>query len=275
MDEKTAQRVKDRFLKELMHHLAGWRAKVTNDFGEANFREELRQLNSDPLYPKFNFATADYVNIRFIGRMSISIGRRLGEIYDKVPRFLVGARFGLAPSAVAPVIDGLELDICLRFASLAQTDQVYILSELSKIFPNENFGNYQGIGIEIRYNFNPNDSSRLRKDVVMAENLAREGLFPIYLIFSSISPRDEAIKRLTGAGWRFVVGREASNLSANLFGLDISTILDLPDVKSAIKTEIDAMMSDLKTSYSFKQFVENEYISHAKQALADDLERKI
>lgn len=260
MDHVTSERVKARFLQELQHHLDGWRAKVTKDFGEENFNEELRLLNSDPLYPKFNFATADYVNIRFMGRMSISIGRRLGEIYDKVPRFLVGARFGLAPAVVAPVIDGLELDICLEFARLKADDRIVALAELAKIFPNVNFSNYRGLGIEIRYNFNPNDSSRLRKDVVMSENLIKEGLFPIYLIFSSISPRDEAIKRLTVAGWNFVVANAASNLSANLFGLDLSTILDVPEVKILIKNEIDAMMADLKNSHSFNQFIGNEYI---------------
>lgn len=260
MDQQTSQRVKVRFLQELKHHLDGWRAKVKKDFGEKNFNEELRLLNSDPLYPKFNFATADYVNIRFIGRMSISIGRRLGEIYDKVPRFLVGARFNLAPSVVAPVIDGLELDICLEFARLSQSDQLSVFAELAKIYPGHNFAGYRGLGIEIRYNFNPNDSSRLRKDVVMAENLIRGGLFPIYLIFSSISPRDEAIKRLTQAGWNFVVGHAASSLSANLFGLDLSQILDLPEVKDLINLEIDTMMKELKNSYSFEKFVEGDYV---------------
>jgi hypothetical protein len=260
MSETMSERVKTRFLEELKHHLEGWRSKIKRDFGEASFKEELRLLNSDPLYPKFNFATADYVNIRFIGRMSISIGRRLGEIYDKVPRFLVGARFGLEPAAVAPVIEGLELDICLRFSSLTKKeDLVHVMAVLSALYPQVDFGKYGGIGIEIRYNFNPNDSSRLRKDVVMAQNLEEARLFPIYLVFSSISPRDEAIKRLTAAGWSFIVGQAASVFSANLFGLDLGSILDLPEVKDAIKMEVDAMMTDLKRSYSFNEFIKDDY----------------
>lgn len=260
MANDIAGKVERRFLDELKHHLAGWRAKVSRDFGEESYKAELKQLAGDPLYPKFNFATPDYVNVRFIGRMSISIGRRLGEIYDKVPRFLAGARFDLSPDEVAPVIKGLELDICLRFASLADsTARQHVIHELGKIFPRVNFANYSGIGIEIRYNFNPNDSSRLRKDVDMAKNLSQIKLFPIYLIFSSISPRDEAIKRLTNAGWQFVVGQRAIDFSASLFGLDLSSILDRPTVKKTIKKEIDAMMHDMKTSYSFRQFVAGEY----------------
>lgn len=266
MDQVTSERVKARFLKELKHHLDGWRAKVKNDFGEVNYNKELAELTSDSLYPRFNFATAEYVNIRFIGRMSISIGRRLGEIYDKIPRFLVGARFNLEPKVVAPKIEKLELDICLEFERLEDANRSSVYAELAKIFPDTDFGEYLGLGIEIRYNFNPNDSSRLRKDVDMAKNLIKSKLFPIYLIFSSISPRDEAIKRLTAAEWNFVVGKAASSFSANLFGLDLSTILDLPEVKDLIHTEIDAMMSDLKMSHSFGKFIANEYIAREVQA---------
>jgi hypothetical protein len=263
MDQHTSNRVKARFLQELKHHLDGLRAKVRNDFCEKNFKKELALLNSDPLYTKFHLATADYLNIRFIGRMSISIGRRLGEIYDKIPRFLVGARFNLSPEVVAPLIDGLRLDICLEFSRLSPSDQVSVFSELAKIFPYQDFSGFKGLGIEIRYNFNPNDSARLRKDVSMGKNLIREGLFPIYLIFSSISPRDEAIKRLTQAGWTFIVGNEASSFSANLFGLDLSHILDLPEVSGLIKFEIDAMTKELKNSYSFESFVAGYYTKNS------------
>ncbi|MDR6374167.1 hypothetical protein [Paraburkholderia caledonica] len=275
MDKETVSRVKARFLKELVHHLEGWRAKVRNDFSKENFDNELKSLKGDELYPKFHLATADYVNVRFMGRISISIGRRLGEIYDKVPRFLVGARFGLDPASVAPLIDGLELDICLPFKRLAPADHEYVLEELTKLFPQQDFSEFDGVGIEIRYNFNPNDSARLRKDVAMAEKLMGLRLFPVYLIFSSISPRDEAIKRLSNANWRFVVGRHASELSANLFGLDLSTILDLPEVSTSIKVEIDAMMSDLKRSYAFQQFVESDYSLQQKQALSQSLENAV
>jgi hypothetical protein len=248
------EELEDRFLDALKHHLAGWRAKINRDFSEDSFKNELNQLSSDPLYPKFNFATADYANIRFIGRMSISIGRRLGEIYDKVPRFLAAARFKLTAAQIAPVIAGLELDICLQFASIANaSDRQHALDQLRSVFPSTNFSQFSGVGIEIRYNFNPHDSSRLRKDVVMAENLLEGGLFPIYLVFSSISPRDEAIKRLTAAGWNFLVGQTAVDFSSNLLGLD------RPTVKATIKNEIDAMMSEMKQSYSFRQFVAEHY----------------
>lgn len=275
MDFATTALVKERFLKELVHHLEGWRSKIKNDFSKSNFDAELSSLQGDPLYPKFNFATPEYVNIRFMGRISISIGRRLGEIYDKIPRFLVGARFGLDPASVAPVIDGLELDICLPFGRLTGVDKAHALTELGKLFPGTDFSKFNGVGIEIRYNFNPNDSARLRKDESMAQNLHGLHLFPIYLIFSSISPRDEAIKRLTNAGWNFVVGHNASALSANLFGLDLSTILDIPEVRETIKVEVDAMMSDLKRSYAFKQFVESDYSLLEKELRSESLKGAI
>jgi hypothetical protein len=248
--------VEKRFLQELTHHLAGWRAKITNDFSKSNYDKELNALKSDPLYPKFNFATPDYVNIRFMGRVSISIGRRLGEIYDKIPRFVAGARFNLKPEEVAPVIGGLELDICLATNALKSNDDKTHVTNVTKAAINDfDPSKHSGLGIEIRYNFNPNDSSRLRKDEDMASKLIEKKLFPIYLIFSSISPRDEAISRLERAGWKFLIGDKAINFSTQLLGVDLGNILDRPAVNSAIKKEVDAMMYDLKMSHSFAQFV--------------------
>lgn len=52
--------------------------------------------------------------------MSVSVGRRLDEIYDKIPRFVAAARFDLSPEQVAEKFHDLELDIGLRFALLFQ-----------------------------------------------------------------------------------------------------------------------------------------------------------
>ena len=84
--EFDEHKLEQQFIGQLRHHLEGWRQKVIADFSKGNFDSELASLSSDPVYPKFHFHSAAYVNIRFMGRMSISIGRRLGEIYDKVPR---------------------------------------------------------------------------------------------------------------------------------------------------------------------------------------------
>jgi len=74
--------VRDRFLKELRHHLDGLREKVESDFSLASFQHELSRFRGDPVYSRFTFDRPEYVLIRFMGRVSISIGRRLGEIYD-------------------------------------------------------------------------------------------------------------------------------------------------------------------------------------------------
>lgn len=240
-------------IAELRHHLAGWREKIKNDFSEENFKKELAALQSDPLYPKFNFDTADYVNIRFMGRVSISIGRRLGEIYDKIPRRLAIEKYGINQGQVAPKFGGLELDVGLRFSQVSN-DDVDFIKRVCRRFLNEDITS-DGIGIEIRYNFNPNDSSRLRKDVDMANKLIDSSLRPIYLIFSSISPRDEAISRLERAGWKFLVGEDAHKFSTELLGLDIGSIWDRPAVKKEITDEINGMMDDIKSSYSFSKFV--------------------
>ena len=232
--------------------MSGWRAKITGDFSKANYDAELAALNSDPIYPKFHFNTPDYVIIRFMGRVSISIGRRLGEIYDKVPRLLAAARYNLRPEQVAPKFDGLELDIGLRFSQISAQDQQHVRDVCAKYFRSALARD--GIGIEIRYNFNPNDSSRLRKDEDMAEKLAQNHLTPIYLIFSSISPRDEAIARLNRAGWTFIVGQPGLDFATELLGMNLSSILDRPAVSREIKSEIDGMMSDIKNSFAFSQF---------------------
>ena len=252
----TEKELEAAIVAELRHHLAGWRQKIKTDFSQKSFESELASLKGDPLYPKFNFDTPDYVNIRFMGRVSISIGRRLGEIYDKIPRRLAIEKYRITQMQVAPKFDGLELDVCLRFSELKSDDAQYIASVCKKHIKEDITSD--GIGIEVRYNFNPNDSSRLRKDCVMAEKVTAANLRPIYLIFSAISPRDEAISRLQRAGWVFVVGQEAINFSAELLGLDLADIWDRPSVKQEITKEINGMMEDIKTSYSFEQFIKKK-----------------
>lgn len=248
-NEKTLEQ---QFVAQLRHHLDGWRKKVAADFSKKSFDAELAALNSDPIYPKFHFNTAAYVNIRFMGRMSISIGRRLGEIYDKVPRLLAAARYNITPAQVAPKFGVMELDIGLRFSELSKEDSEYVQDTCethTTVRPAE-----EGIGIEIRYNFNPNDSSRPRKDVDMADELIAAKLLPIYLVFSSISPRDEAIARLKRAGWIFLVGQSALDFATDLLGMDLTSILDRPAVSKEIKEEIEGMMTDIKLSYAFNKF---------------------
>jgi hypothetical protein len=257
--EEITEKVEKRFIDQITHHLQGWKDKATIDFGLDNFNNELRSLESDPLYPRFNLATPEYVFIRFMGRMSISIGRRLGEIYDNVPRLLAAARFNLSPGQVTQKIEGLIPDICLLFENIPDPDdtlhiKTLVLQQNSTL----DMSKFDGIEIEIRYNFNPNDSSRLRKDVKMAENLINNKLVPIYLIFSSISPREEAIARLKRAGWHFIVGQAAIDWAAALFGLDISSALDREHVQKQIMLETNQMMSTIKESYAFSEFIKVE-----------------
>lgn len=248
------QEFEDRFLGVIRHQLKGLSNKVTNDFSKENFENELVSLQTDPVYEKFAFNRAEYVLVRFMGRISISVGRRLGEIYDKVPRFAAAARFNLTPEQIAPVLDGLELDIGLRFSELNFQDQQH-LAETFKKHTGVDL-DMSGIGIEIRYNFNPNDSSRLRKDIHMGELLAASGLKPIYLVFSSISPRRDAISRLTSSGWTFLVGEPALKFISELLGIEIQTVLDKPMIKAEIKRIVDGIMSDLIKSHAFQQVIE-------------------
>jgi len=212
-------------IAELRHHLAGWRQKIKNDFAKGSFDNELADLKGDPLYPKFNLDTPAYVNIRFMGRVSISIGRRFDEIYDKIPRRLAIEKYGITQQQVAEKFGGLELDVGLRYSNLKNIDAAFI-SKVCKKHINENIST-DGIGIEIRYNFNPNDSSRLRKDCDMADKLINANIRPIYLVFSAISPRGEAISRLERAGWKFIVGQKALDFSTELLGLDLGNIWGL------------------------------------------------
>jgi hypothetical protein len=255
-EQEQEQDLEAAIVAELRHHLAGWREKIKNDFGKDSFDNELAALKGDPLYPKFNFDTADYVNIRFMGRVSISIGRRLGEIYDKIPRRLAIEKYGITQQQVAPKFDGLELDVGLRYSEISEKNSEFI-SSVCKKYLGEDITT-DGIGIEIRYNFNPNDSSRLRKDCEMAVKLSEANLRPIYLVFSSISPRDEAISRLERAGWKFLVGQTALDFSTELLGLDLADIWDRATIKSEIQSEINGMMQDIKDSHSFSQFINKE-----------------
>lgn len=245
----TDQELVDIVIEEILFQLDGLLLK-TQDFTEEATLLELRSLQGDPLYTGFHLDSMSYVLIRLMGRMSISIGRRLGELYDKVPRILAESRYGLTREQIAPKFNGLEVDVCLQANDLYPSDFSYLCSKFLK-----HLGyciNSNGMGIEIRYNFNPNDSSRLRKDCQMAQEIVSRGLTPIYLVYSTISPRDDAIRRLERAGWKFLVGNEAVEFSKDIFGLDVSTILYRPEVRSIICNKINDIMGSIKMSYAFK-----------------------
>lgn len=250
-DPGLPQRIQERFLAELRHHFRGWLSKVTRDSSEAAFRAELESLQADQLYSSFGLATPEYALVRIMGRLSISIGRRLGEIYDKIPRFVTQARFNLAAADVAPKVDGkLELDVCVPLGKLPPQDQQHVRATMAAHVPSA--VDYTGVAIEIRYNFNPNDSARLRKDVQMAQLLQGQTLAPIYLIFSTISPRDEAIARLARAGWIFLIGEPAARFMNELIGMDIQTILASETVRQEVAVEMGRVMRVVYESYAMR-----------------------
>jgi hypothetical protein len=249
----AADELEARFLADLRRHLGGIREKVAADFSEENFRRELSLLEGDPVYAQFGLASSSYVLVRVMGRLSISIGRRLGEIYDKIPRFLAAARFNLEPSDVAPLLNGLQIDICLEKDKLTELDAAHVDTVLANYPQVPSDAAATGVGIEIRYNFNPNDSARLRKDVDMAGYVVERGLIPIYLIFSSISPRDEAIARLERAGWTFLVGADATRFAQELLGLNLAEILKQPRIKKEVLDEVGDIMRTMVASYSFQR----------------------
>lgn len=243
-------RVERAFLVQLRHHLEGLRAKIAGDFSKGNFEAELANLKRDPVYPKFAFDRPEYVLVRLMGRVSISIGRRLGEIYNAMPRFAAAARYNLRADQVCVKCGDLELDVCIELNSLSAADREHVLKAVAERPEIGDLGG--GLGIEIRYNFNPNDSSRLRKDVLMADNVRAAKLTPVYLIFSAISPRDEAIARLTRAGWKFLVGEKAIRFAHDLLGMDLVTILDKPAIKAEVDKEVNEIMASLIASHAFQ-----------------------
>jgi len=188
-----------------------------------------------------------------MGRMSISIGRRLGEIYDKIPRIAAQARFGLTAEQVVVKFSDLELDVCIPLDALGDEDAEHVKNVQTKHLPDiRTLGS--GLAIEIRYNFNPNDSSRLRKDKQLGKLLSDKGYTPVYLVFAENSPRlADAVSSLRRAGWSFVIGTAALNLMADLVGFDVSAILDEQDVSEEIQKEINAMMENIKNSDMVKQ----------------------
>lgn len=257
--DKELSIVEERFLEAIRHHFRGWHAKVDTDFSESAFQNELDALTGDEVYAAFGFANPAYVLTRLVGRMSISIGRRLGEIYDKIPQIATGARFGLDSNDVVIKVRGkLLLDIHIPFAKLSSNDKDHAVNVLQR-HAKVDLTNVQGIGIEVRYNFNPNDSARLRKDKEMAGYLIEDGLVPVYLVFSSISPRDEAIASLRRAGWRFLIGDAAIQFMKDLVEMDFHAILSKPKVKAEVAKEVEAMMGNMLRSAAFQRAVEGVY----------------
>jgi hypothetical protein len=251
MNSEQIITIEKKFIEELKHHLEGLKEKVQSDFGNESFEKELFKLKSDPIYPAFSLAIDEYTLIRLMGRISVSIGRRLGEIYDKIPRLIAKTSFDIPLDRLAPKMGKkLELDICIPFDVITENNKKHVISTT---LPYTKKVDKKGLGIEIRYNFNPNDSARLRKDVDMVNYLKEDKLTPIYLIFSSISPRDEAIARLKRAGWIFIIGEEAAKYANKLFRLDMSGILNKEKVHGEIEKEINSIMKTLYTSYGFKK----------------------
>jgi hypothetical protein len=251
----TQEELEERVLDALRRHLAGLHKKVAQDFATASCDSELVALQADPVYSLYAFDCDEYVLIRLMGRVSIAIGRRLGEIYDKIPRFVAAARFQLTPEQVAAKFNGLELDICLQLREVRSPENRAHLTHVA----NQHLGKTdigRGLGIEIRYNFNPNDNARLRKDVELGQLLQKAGLTPVYLIFSSISPRADAIARLTRAGWQFLVGQHSSAFARDLLGLDLDIILRSPLVRDEMRSEVAKIMKTMVTSNAFRRVIE-------------------
>jgi hypothetical protein len=243
----------ENFLTHLRHHLQGWQSKVDADFSKEAYDIEMGALLVDPVYSKFHLASADYILIRLMGRMSVSIGRRLGELYDKIPRLAAQARYRLDREKVVVKFDGLELDVALTLADLSAGDSRHLIQTCRKHL-NIQLKRFKGLATEIRYNFNPNDSARLRKDKHLGEVLQAEGYSPLYLVFAENSPRlGDAVASLRRGGWQFLVGKPALAFMADLVGFDISNVLDRPEVSREIQRQIQALMESIRKSYAYQQ----------------------
>jgi len=89
LNDDFATRIENR-LREMLHQqLRGLKRKVEKEFSQESFIRELTALHEDPVYRRWFLDSEQYVIIRFIGRVSISIGRRLGEIYEKFQDMLL------------------------------------------------------------------------------------------------------------------------------------------------------------------------------------------
>jgi len=72
-----------------------------------------------------------------------------------------------------------------------------------------------------------------------------------YLIFSSISPRQDAISRLERAGWNFIIGEDARQFSTDLYNIDLSQILQKEAIYNSIKNKMDEIMRSLYLSHAY------------------------
>jgi hypothetical protein len=252
--------IEQRFLLAIRHHFRGWHAKIDKDFSERAYKKEITALSGDAVYEAFGFANPAYVLTRLVGRMSISVGRRLGEIYDKIPQIATAARFQLPmEDIVVKVHNKLLLDIRVPYERLSAADRAHaaqVVQQYTAVCTAER----SGVGIEVRYNFNPNDSARLRKDKEMAQYLQQDGLLPIYLVFSGISPRDEAIASLGRAGWHFLVGSVATQFMKDLVEMDFQSILCKPAVKAEVAREVGGMMDKMLRSPAFQHAIAEVYV---------------
>jgi hypothetical protein len=245
------EEIERNLIQTIRRHFEELHEKIVSEFSDLKFDKELGDLRDDPVYSLWNFDREEYVLVRKIGRISISIGRRLGDIYDKLVREAIKSRFNLTQEQVAPkfgTTNLIELDARIAFNQINDVEKTRIQSIISSYC--EKFDEIDGLGIEVRYNFNPNDSARLRKDVAMCELLEDNNLFPIFLIFSTSSPRQDAIGRLTRTGWLFFIGDESYNFLKEITKFDFKRFLIRDDIKQIIVEESDRIFKSLKDKYT-------------------------
>jgi hypothetical protein len=151
MAKMHEQLIEEHLVEQIRHHLNGLKEKIILDFSEKSFVKEINSLKSDPIYPKFHLASQEYALIRLMGRISVSIGRRLGEIYDKLPRMIAQSVFKIPLTKIAPKMGGkLELDTCLPFDCLSGGDKKHV-QKIVKKYTNKQYE--KGVGIEVRICF--------------------------------------------------------------------------------------------------------------------------
>ena len=251
MKKIMKENIKKNIEVSLIRHFEELLQKIENEFDNNNFNLELHNLKVDPVYSLWHFDRKEYVLIRKMGRISISIGRRLGDVYDKVIREAIMARFDLTLDQVAPKLGdkpSIEIDAKIGFNDINKNEIRRIKKVARSTFlkiPRQ----YEGLGIECRYNFNPNDSARLRKDLRMYELVANSNLIPIFLVFSTSSPRQDAINRLSKTGWKFLIGNDSYKFLKNIVEFDFKTFLKSKQIQSIMKDNSNKIFTLLKKKY--------------------------
>jgi len=195
---------------------------------------ELEDYKRDPVFSLFLLDSKDMVLARARGAFVMSITRKLGDLYENCIKEIIKHSFKLNNRQISYVahIAGEEryLDCKISLRDLSSEDREKV-SEIIRQIASEQADKYHGktdfngLGFEIRYCYQIGDSKRIQADIHMADNLFKNAILPVMLIFCSTSLSSPIQRFRNKSYWTVKEGLQSYKFINDLTGFDFFSFL--------------------------------------------------